>query len=163
MGRARTAASLRIRRPASRRPYARARAGWDLVISYANQLGGHVGNPRAVAVRFDVRQDRGEHLIGVPSAPAARGDGDLGQLPAIELAYLCRSDVVLLSKPLEQSAHDLTLRLQRSALGQMEDDLQQGDSHGRGHAWARLRGVETGTSELTGLGRELVQACYLTA
>ena len=43
----------------------------------------------------------------------------------------------------------------------MENYPQQADSRGRGHAWARLRGVETRTSELTELGRELVKASYL--
>src|ERR1700687_6233680 len=43
----------------------------------------------------------------------------------------------------------------------MEDDPQQADSHGRRHAWARLRGVETRPSEVTELGRELVRASYL--
>src|ERR1700682_5564692 len=43
----------------------------------------------------------------------------------------------------------------------MKHDPEQADCHGRGHAWARLRGVETRTSELAGLGRDLVKASYL--
>src|ERR1700682_2679384 len=104
MRRARTAAWRRIRRRATRRS------------SYTYELGRHVRDARAVAVPFHVRQHGREHLIRMPSARAHGGDGDLGQLPAIELANLRRGDVVLLSQSFEQSAHHLTLRLERSAL-----------------------------------------------
>src|ERR1700693_4955592 len=69
--------------------------------------------------------------------------------------------MVLLPQPLEESAHDLAFRLERTAFGQMEDDPEQADRQGRGHAWARLRGGETRASEMRELGRKLVEASYL--
>ena len=94
-------------------------------------------------------------------ASADSGDRQLGELPAIQLANLRGSNVVLLPQPLEESTHNLSLRFEGAAVRQMKDDPEQADRQGRGHASARLRGVETRASELRALGRELVRASYL--
>src|SRR5450759_415924 len=56
---------------------------------------------------------------------ADAGDGELGQLPTVALADLGRGHLVLGSDAPKQPADDLALGLERTGIGQVEDNFGQ--------------------------------------
>ena len=78
-------------------------------------------------MRLDVGQGSRQHAVRLPAVAAHRGDHQLGQLPAVQLAHLGCGHLQLLAQTAQQTAHHLTLGLERAGLRQVQDDA--GDAY----------------------------------
>src|SRR5207253_9849778 len=89
--------------------------------------------PRRVTVCVGEAPRGGAGPAGLAAVRGDRGDGQLGELPPVELADLGGGHLQLLAESAEQPADHLPLGLERSGVRQVQHDTGDADRHVAGH------------------------------
>jgi hypothetical protein len=105
--------------------------GAGSVFLQTNQFGGDVGYLGFAGGSFHESQDVGHDLVGVPAVGAHACHAQLGQLPVVAVSDLRGGDLELVAHPLQKTADDLPLGLERTGIRQMKGYAYSSNHHRR--------------------------------